>query len=61
MRWGGKSALSHNSLGPLVPDRVDLSIQRAADGEAAALDDVGVDHSGLDASVAQQLIMDPEF
>ena len=32
------------------------SVERAADGQAAALQDVGVDHGGLDVLVAEELL-----
>ena len=38
-----------------------LTVQRAVDGQAAALDDVGVDHGGGDIFVAQQFLDGPNI
>ena len=38
-----------------------LAVQRAAYGQAAAFEDVGVDHSGFDAFVAQEFLNSPNI
>ena len=42
--------------GATRPARFLFSIEGAADGEGATLDDVGVDHGGADALVAEEFL-----